>query len=304
MGRVVDPLREMGAVVDGRDGGRYPPLVVHGGDLKGIEYTPPVASAQVKSAVLLAALGARGETVVHEPVLTRTHTEELLSLAGADIDVGDGGHTVRLRPSRLEPFELDVPGDPSQAAFWVVAACITPGSDLVVENVYSGPARNGFVDVLRRMGADVDITERGDHRADIRARSSGAGLHGAEVSGDEIAGIIDEVPVLAVAAASAEGTTVFHDVGELRVKESDRIDTMVRELTAMGAGVRESGPGVLEVKGKPMTGAVVQSHGDHRVAMALAVAALSATGTTRIEGWEAVATSYPSFESDLDACLT
>jgi 3-phosphoshikimate 1-carboxyvinyltransferase len=173
-----------------------------------------------------------------------------------------------------------------------------------VENVYSGPARNGFVDVLRRMGADVDITERGDHRADIRARSSGAGLHGAEVSGDEIAGIIDEVPVLAVAAASAEGTTVFHDVGELRVKESDRIDTMVRELTAMGAGVRESGPGVLEVKGKPMTGAVVQSHGDHRVAMALAVAALSATGTTRIEGWEAVATSYPSFESDLDACLT
>lgn len=302
MGRVVEPLRAMGATVEGRDGGRLPPLVIRGGGLKGIEYTPPVASAQVKSAVLLAGLGADGETVVHEPVLTRTHTEELLALAGADISVTDGGRTIRVRSSRLDPFELDIPGDPSQAAFWVVAACITPGSDVVVEDVYVGPARIGFVDVLERMGARVDIVARTGNRADVRARSSLGELHGTDVPGDEIAGIIDEVPILAVAAAVAEGTTTFREVGELRVKESDRIDTMVRELSALGASVRESGPGVMEVRGNPMTGATVRSHGDHRVAMALAIAALAATGTTRIEGWDAVATSYPSFEADLAAC--
>jgi 3-phosphoshikimate 1-carboxyvinyltransferase len=304
MDRVAAPLRLMGARVEGREGGRFPPLVVHGGGLRGIDYTPPVASAQAKSAVLFAGLGADGETIVREPVPTRAHTEELLAACGADIVVDDDAHTVRVRRSRLEPFELDVPGDPSQAAFWAVAACIVPGSELVIEDVYVGQARTGFVDVLQRMGASVDVEPTGAHRANIVARSSLDSLRGTEVTGDEIASLIDEIPVLAVAAAVAHGVTLFHEVGELRVKESDRIDTMTRELSALGATVREPGPGILEVRKAPLTGGSVQSHGDHRVAMSLAVAALAAEGTTEIEGWEAVATSYPSFEDDLRACLS
>ncbi|MDQ6909550.1 MAG: 3-phosphoshikimate 1-carboxyvinyltransferase [Actinomycetota bacterium] len=304
MDRVTTPLRLMGARVDGREDGRFPPLVVHGGRLHGIDYTPPVASAQAKSAVLLAGLGADGETIVREPVPTRAHTEELLAACGADISVDDDGRCIRVRPSQLEPFELVIPGDPSQAAFWAVAACIVPGSELVIEDVYVGQARTGFVGVLRRMGADVELEPTGDHRADIVARTSLDVMHGTEVTGDEIAGLIDEIPVLAVAGAVADGTTLFREVGELRVKESDRIDTMTKELSALGATVREPGPGLLEVRQARLSGATVHSHGDHRVAMSLAVAALAAEGTTKIEGWEAVATSYPCFEEDLRACLS
>src|SRR3954452_3828076 len=199
MDRVADPLRAMGALVDGRDNGRYPPLIVRGGQLKGIDYTPPMASAQVKSAILLAGLSADGETVVREPIATRAHTEEMLAMCGADIDVEPG--VVRLRASALEPFELDVPGDPSQAAFWVVAACIVPGSEVTIEHVYTGAARIGFIGVLQRMGADVTVD--GDS---IHARYS-PDLHGTAVGGDEVPGLQDEIPVLAVAAAAAEGTT-------------------------------------------------------------------------------------------------
>jgi 3-phosphoshikimate 1-carboxyvinyltransferase len=304
MDRVAKPLRLMGARVDGREDGRFPPLVVHGGDLHGIDYTPPVASAQAKSAVLLAGLGADGDTIVREPVPTRAHTEELLAACGADIFVDDDARTIRVRRSQLEPFELVIPGDPSQAAFWAVAACILPGSELVIEDVYVGQARTGFVDVLRRMGAAVEVEPTGENRADIVARSSLDLMHGTEVAGDEIAGLIDEIPVLAVAGAIAEGITLFHEVGELRVKESDRIDTMTTELSALGASVREPGPGLMEVRQGRLSGATVHSHGDHRVAMSLAVAALAAEGTTTIEGWEAVGTSYPGFEDDLRACLS
>lgn len=304
MDRVAKPLRLMGAKVVGREGGRFPPLVIDGGGLHGIDYTPPVASAQAKSAVLLAGLGADGDTIIREPVPTRAHTEELLSLCGADIEVDAKAQTVRVRRSELEPFELDVPGDPSQAAFWAVAACIVPGSEIVINDVYVGPARTGFVDVLQRMGAAVEIEPTGPQRANIVARSSLDSLRGTEVAGHEIAGLIDEVPILAVAAAFAEGPTLFHEVGELRVKESDRIDTMTRELSALGATVREPGPGLMEVRSAPLVGATVHSHGDHRVAMSLAIAALAAEGTTTIEGWDAVATSYPYFEDDLRACLS
>lgn len=304
MDRVTAPLRLMGARVDGREDGRFPPLVVHGGQLHGIDYTPPVASAQAKSAVLLAGLGSDGETIVREPVPTRAHTEELLAACGADISIDDDAHRIRVRRSQLEPFELAIPGDPSQAAFWTVAACIVPRSELVIEDVYVGQARTGFVEVLRRMGADVELEPTGDHRADIVARTSLDVMHGTEVAGDEIAGLIDEIPVLAVAGAVAGGTTMFREVGELRVKESDRIDTMTKELSALGVKVREPGPGLLEVRQGRLSGATVHSHGDHRVAMSLAVAALAAEGTTKIEGWEAVATSYPCFEEDLRACLS
>jgi len=252
----------------------------------------PMASAQVKSAVLLAGLAAEGETVVREVSPTRAHTEEMLAACGADIEVD--GLAVRLRPSVLKPFELDVPGDPSHAAFWVVAACTVPGSDVTIDGVYLGPARTGFLDVLRRMGADIEVDPAA---GTIRVRSSE--LRAAEVSGAEVSGL-DEVPVLAVAAARAKGATRFTGVGELAVKESDRLATIASELSVLGGRV-EAGDELLIVHGpSPLRGGALRSHGDHRIAMAMAVAALGADGRTTIEGWDAVATSYPEFARDLE----
>ncbi|HET6795332.1 MAG TPA: 3-phosphoshikimate 1-carboxyvinyltransferase, partial [Acidimicrobiales bacterium] len=301
MDRVVAPLRQMGADVDGRQGAKLPPLTVRGGSLRGLDYAPPVASAQVKSAVLLAGLAAEGETVVRERLATRSHTEEMLKEAGADITVHriGGGLVARLRPSPLTPFELDVPGDPSQAAFWVVAACIVPGSEVTVEDVYIGPGRAGFVDVLERMGADVELVDRRGNVASIRARH--APLRGATVSAEEIPSLIDEIPVLAVAAAVADGTTTFRGAEELRVKETDRVATVGSELGALGARIEGAADGLTVHGGGPLSGARVRSHGDHRVAMAMAVAGLAAKGATTVDGWEAVATSYPGFESDLES---
>ena len=300
MDRVVAPLRSMGARIEGRDGGRFTPLRIEGGDLHGIDYQLPVASAQVKSAVLLAGLAAEGETVVRERVRTRAHTEELLAACGADLSVEEGGLVVRVRPSKLRPLDLEIPGDPSQAAFWLVAACLVPGSDLTVESAYVGPARDGFVRVLRRMGADVEIDMQGPTNAELRARHSA--LRATTVAGDEVAGLIDEIPVLAVAAALAHGTTEFRDAGELRIKESDRIATIARELSALGAQVEPRPDGLVVTGPSRLRGATVDAHGDHRLAMALAVAGLAAEGETTIQGWEAVATSYPDFEDDLGAC--
>ncbi len=291
MGRVVEPLRSMGAEVDGRDGGRLAPLAVRGRELKGIDYELPAPSAQVKGAVLLAGLAAAGETVVRERVRTRAHTEEMLAMAGADLAVGDGGLTTRVRASELRPFELDVPGDPSQAAFWVVAACLAPGSDVVIENVYLGPARAGFLDVLRRMGADVEVGPGGE----VHARG-GARLRATTVEAHEVPGLVDEVPVLAVAAALAEGVTRFEGAGELRVKESDRAGAIVSLLGGSYAD------GVLTIEGRAALDVppLVPSGGDHRMAMTQAVAALTVDGPTAIEGWDSVATSYPGFEADLE----
>lgn len=304
MDRIVDPLRAMGASIDGRQGGRYAPLVIRGGDLHGIDYRLPVPSAQVKGAVLLAALGADGPTVVRESVPTRIHTEEMLAAAGADVAVEVGAVTVR--PSVLAPVDTAVPGDPSQAAFWVVAATIVAGSDLVIERVYVGPGRAGFLAVLERMGADITVEWRDEraHIADLRVQS--ASLRATEVGGAEVAGLIDEIPVLAVAAAFAEGLTVFSDAAELRVKETDRIATMTSELRGVGVGA-EARPDGLAVRGsggRPIAGGLVDSHGDHRVAMALAVAGLGASEAVRISGWDAVDTSYPGFQEDLRRCTS
>ena len=295
MYRVLDPLRTMGGRVHGRGGGRFAPLVVLGGDLHGIDVETMVASAQVKSAILLAGLGAEGETRVRQRVATRPHTEELLALAGVDVEIRDGGRDVRLEPSPLEPFELDVPGDPSQAAFWLVAACLVPGSDVVVDDVYLGPTRSAFVPVLARMGAEIEQTGP----AQVRARYS-PDLQGVEIRGGETADVIDEIPVLAVAAALATGETVFADAGELRIKESDRIATVTAALAALGARYELTEDGFVVVGPNTLHGTRTTSHGDHRIAMALAVAGLAAEGTTTIDGWEAVATSYPGFESDLE----
>ena len=298
MDRVAVPLRLMGASIEGREGGRLPPLSVRGGELHGITYRTPVPSAQVKSAVLLAGLGAEGDTVVEEDVPTRAHTEELLARFGADVDVSEGG--IRVRRSRPEPFAYTVPGDPSQAAFWVVAATLVPGSDLVVEDLYLGPARTGYLDVLARMGADIEVERDADAgTGTVRVRA--AALHGTSVVGAEIVGL-DEVPALAVAAAAAEGTTRFVDVGELRVKESDRLATVSGSVRAVG-GTAEVDGDALVIEGGTLQGGHIDAHGDHRIAMAAAVAGLASAGeAVTVEGWDAVATSYPRFEQDLGEC--
>jgi 3-phosphoshikimate 1-carboxyvinyltransferase len=261
----------------------------------------------VKSAVLFAGLGAKGATTVHEPVATRAHTEEMLAAAGADIEVtlAEGGARVVLRPSALHPTSIDVPADPSQAAFWAVAACITPGSDLLLENVYVGRGRAGFIDVLRRMGARLELVDEDPVHHTAAIHVEGGPLVATDVGGPEVASLIDEVPVLAVAAAFAEGTTRFSDAAELRVTETDRVATTVELLTALGARAEPAPDGLTVVGngGAPLQAATVDSHGDHRIAMAGAVAALGAGGAVRVKGWDATATSYPSFEEDMNLCL-
>lgn len=302
MQRVAVPLRSMGAHVDGRDDARFPPLTVRGGALAGIRAELPVASAQVKTALVLAGLQATGPTEIVEPTPSRDHTERMLAALGAPLTRVDAT-TVRVEAGAPRPFELDVPGDPSAAAFFVVAAVVTPGSELTVEGVALNPTRLGFVDVLRRMGADVEVhlhEERlGEPVGNLVARAGP--LTGTVVAGAEIPNVQDEVPVLAVAAAFADGITEFRDVAELRVKESDRVATVAAELGALGIGV-ESGPDRLVVRGGRPAPGVWDSHGDHRVAMAGAVAANAVEGASTVRGWPAVASSYPRFADDLAAC--
>ena len=291
MDRVIEPLRAMGATVDGSEGGDGAPLTIRGGCLHGIEYRPPMASAQVKGCVLFAGLSADGPTTVVEPAPTRVHTEELMEATGIDVEATAGRVTVH--PGRPDPFDHRVAGDPSQAAFWAVGAAILPGSEVVVEGVYAGPARTGFVDVLARMGARIDHDSA---TGDLTVQS--ADLVGTVIESSEVPGLVDEVPVLAVAAAYAEGRTRFVGVAELRVKETDRLSTVCSELGAMGVAVWVDGDDLVVEGGQPR-GGDVESHGDHRIAMACAVAALAADGPTTVAGWEAVSTSYPGFGADL-----
>ena len=298
MDRIIAPLTEMGASVRGSgDSGSLAPLTIEGRPLRGIEYTLPVASAQVKSAVLLAALRAEGPTTVHEMAPTRAHTEEMLADAGVRLERGDCSVTVW--PGELDPPDVDVPGDPSQAAFWVVGACLAPASDLTVENVYLGPARGGFVDVLQRMGADISIDSKSGN---IRARTSE--LKGTLVTAQELPGCIDEVPILAVAAAAADGTTVFEGIGELRIKETDRVAAIAEMLAVLGARFQIDGD-TLAITGagraEALGGGTVDSRGDHRMAMAAAIAGAVGRGSMTVEGFEATHTSYPGFFRDLEA---
>ena len=299
MGRVVDPLRRMGAAIDGRDGGRLAPLAIRGGGLRGMRHELPVASAQVKTALLLAGLQADGPTEVTEPALSRDHTERLLPAMGAVLDPIAGG--VRVSPiDGLTPLNLVVPGDPSAAAFFVVGACVTPGSDLIVEDVCLNPTRIGFVEVLRRMGADIEVTVKeergGEPVGDIRA-AAGA-LRATKIAGDEIPWVIDEIPALAVAAAFAAGTTEVADAAELRVEESDRIGTVAQELSQLGIAVETRADGLVITGGAPH-GGLLKSHGDHRIAMAGAIAANACDGPSTVRGWRAIASSYPGFAADL-----
>ena len=311
MDRVAEPLARMGATVSGRGERCLPPVRVEGGELRGIDWTSKMASAQVKSAILLAGLSATGETVVREAVTTRTHTEEMLAEAGADISVDPWGEgrVVTVRPSALKPVERTVPGDPSSSAFFAVAGAVVPDSAVDIVDVYSGPARLGFVSVLQRMGADITLVHHDGpddpHTATIRVRATNS-LRGTDVPAAEIPSL-DEIPALAVAAAVAEGTTVFADVGELRVKEVDRLAAVKEMVEAFGASARVEGDRLsITGVGGPLHGARFDSQGDHRMAMAAAVAALAAAAGERslITGFDASATSYPGFADDLRLLTT
>jgi 3-phosphoshikimate 1-carboxyvinyltransferase len=302
MARVVEPLRRMGATVDGRDDGRYAPLSIRGGPLTGCRHELAIASAQVKSALILAGLQATGTTEVVSPALSRDHTERMLAAFGAPITVD--GLVVRVSAGAPEPFDLVVPGDPSSAAFFVVAATITPGSDVVLEDVCLNPTRLAFVPVLQRMGADIEVVPRGDRAGepvgDLVVRA--ADLNATVIEGDEVPSLLDEVPALAMAAAFADGVTEIRDAAELLVKESDRIGTLNQELSQLGVGCEPLPDGLIIRGGRPRPGQL-KSHGDHRVAMAGAVAANALDGETTVRGWGAVASSYPEFLDDL-ASLT
>jgi 3-phosphoshikimate 1-carboxyvinyltransferase len=298
MARVVEPLRAMGAEIDGRDGGKLAPLVIRGGSLRGHRHVLTVASAQVKSCLLLAGLQADGVTEVLEPAHSRDHTERMLAAFGAPITVD--GLSVTVRAGEPKPFEFAVPGDPSSAAFFAVAATITPGSEIVLEDVGVNPTRTAFVTVLKRMGADIEVVSHGERGGepvgDLVVRA--ASLHATEISGDEVPSLLDEVPALAIAAAFADGVTEIRDAAELIVKESDRIGTLNQELAQLGVGCEPLPDGLVIRGGQPRAG-LLKSHGDHRVAMAAAVAGNALDGETTVRGWSAVASSYPDFLDDL-----
>jgi 3-phosphoshikimate 1-carboxyvinyltransferase len=298
MGRIVEPLRAMGAHVDGRDGATRAPLVLRGDALHGIRYELPVASAQVKTCVLLAGLQADGQTVVVSPAPSRDHTERMLRALGAPITVD--GLAVTVTRGAPRPFEMAVPGDPSSAAFLAVAAAITPGSEVVIEGLSANPTRVGFVTVLKRMGCDIELTATGEvcgePVGDLHVRASE--LHGTTIEGDEVPNVIDEIPALAVAAAFAEGVTDVRDAAELVVKESNRIGTLREELGKLGAGVETRADGLVVRRGAAGAAAFA-SHGDHRIAMAMAVAAHALPAESTVEGWRVVASSYPEFAHDL-----
>ncbi len=303
MRRVVEPLQRMGARIDGRESGSRLPLAIRGGELRAIKHLSPVASAQVKSCILLAGLRAAGVTEITEPTLSRDHTERMLRAFGASLDVqicSEGAHRVRLRGGQaLEAQQLTVPGDFSSAAFWIAAALLLPSSDLMIEQVGVNPTRTGLLEALAQGGVHLewsDLDEQGGEPiGTLRVRSQPLGAM--RVGGALIPALIDEVPILALIATQAHGTTEIRDAAELRVKESDRIETIATELRKMGAQI-ETLPDGLRVHGPtPLHGAEVQSYGDHRIAMTLAIAGLLAQGETLVHDTACVQTSFPEFET-------
>jgi 3-phosphoshikimate 1-carboxyvinyltransferase len=302
MSRVIKPLQQMGAQIWSRTNG-YAPLAIQGQALKPIHYHSPIASAQVKSCILLAGLLTEGSTTVTEPSLSRDHSERMLRAFGANLTVDpETCSATVIGGTLLKGQPVIVPGDISSAAFWLVAASIVPGSELLVQNVGVNPTRTGILDVLTAMEADITWENQrevaGEPVADLRVRSSQ--LKGCTISGESLMPrLIDEIPILAVAATMAKGTTIIRDAAELRVKESDRLSVMATQLTKMGAKVTEHPDGLEIIGGTVLSGAEVDSDTDHRIAMSLAIAALIAQGPTTIHRAEAAAVSYPKFVSTL-----
>lgn len=297
MKRIIEPLGIMGANIQARQNGNYPPLVIRGNRLSGLSYQLPVASAQVKSALMLAALNADSETLLSEPQKTRDHSERMLTAMGADIAIN--GQEIKIKPGKeLQAMEFLVPGDISSAAFFMVAASIIPGSELLIRNVGVNPSRAGIIEILNKMGARIKLenerTISGEAVADIIVKHSP--LRAVNIDGAVIPRLIDEIPILAVAMALAEGKSTVRGAAELRVKETDRIAAISTELAKMGADIREQPDGFV-INGKPdsLQGARVVSKGDHRIAMSLAVAALASKGESVIGDSEVVNISFPRF---------
>jgi 3-phosphoshikimate 1-carboxyvinyltransferase len=310
MSRVVKPLQGMGAQIWGRQNAALAPLAVQGTSLQPTHYHSPIASAQVKSCVLLAGLLTEGKTIVTEPALSRDHSERMLRAFGATVESDPETNTVILHgPATLQGQAVVVPGDISSAAFWLVAGAIVPGADILVENVGVNPTRTGVLEVLAAMGADLTLEQErvvaGEPVADVRVRCRPGTwpLKGCRIEGEVIPRLIDEIPILAVAATFAEGTTAIRDAAELRVKESDRLAVMAQQLTKMGAQVTEHPDGLDIVGSGALQGAELDSFTDHRIAMSLAIAALRATGTTQIARAEAASISYPDFVATLDRLI-
>ena len=301
MDRIIRPLTEMGARIQGRDNNSKAPLAIRGGGLHGIEYTMPVASAQLKSCLIIAAQFAEGETILQQPAASRDHTERMLQSMGADLV--EDGLAIRIKPAQsLRALDVRIPADISSAAYWLIAGVCHPSARVTVTNIGVNPTRAGVIEALEAMGGKLTITNRrtdgGEEVADVTAESSD--LSGTEIAGDLIPRLLDEVPALALAACFARGETVIRDAQELRVKESDRIKTTVQELARFGADIREQPDGMVIRGAGGLRGAVGQSHGDHRLAMTLGIAGLLASGETEIRGAETASISYPGFWDDLD----
>jgi 3-phosphoshikimate 1-carboxyvinyltransferase len=302
MGRLISPLRLMGAKIWGRGEDSLAPLAIKGGELHGITYPLPVPSAQLKSAILIAALFAEGETIVQEPSKSRDHTERLLQTMGVPLKVD--ALTISLTPpiTPLNSVDLHIPGDISSAAYWLVIGAIHPDAKIRVKDTGINPTRMGIIEVLLKMGAKIKIENqrwtRGEPLADLSIESSE--LAGIEIGGELIPQLIDEIPVIAVAACVARGVTIIKDAAELRVKETDRISNLAKELSKLGATMKEMPDGMVIYGGAKLHGAKCSSHSDHRLAMALGVAGLIAEGETLIEDAEAVGFSYPAFWQDVE----
>lgn len=300
MKRIINPLREMGADIRGRMDGQYTPLAVQGTALKAIDYTLPVASAQVKSAILLAALKAEGKTVIHEPIASRDHTEIMLEHFGATITREN--QLIKLEGGqKLTAAHVQVPGDISSAAFMIGAALVTENSKVTLKNVGINPTRTGILDVIEKMGASFELVENdteGERSADVTVYSSK--LKGTEIGGELIPRLIDEIPLIALIATQAEGTTVIKDAEELRVKETDRIAAVVKELSKMGANIEATEDGMIIQGPTALTGAEMTSYGDHRLGMMAAIGALTASGEVVIDDPECISISYPNFFEHLN----
>lgn len=299
MKRIITPLSQMGASIESVHGNDCAPLCISPASLHGITYQSPVASAQVKSSILLAGLYADGITTVKEPAISRNHTEIMLKSFGATVHTEGLSASILPEPD-LTALEISVPGDISSAAYFIAAGLIVPGSEIRIRHVGINPTRDGILQVAKAMGGNItleNVSESGEPTADIVVRSSS--LHGTTIEGAIIPTLIDELPVIAIMAAAAEGTTVIRDAAELKVKESNRIDVMVENLSAMGCDITATEDGMIIKGGNTLHGAEIDSHLDHRIAMSFAIASLIADGVTRIKDASCVNISYPSFYQDL-----
>lgn len=304
MGRIIKPLTMMGADIVSKESNDCAPLYINGTTLKGIHYESPIASAQVKSAILFAGMYAEGETSVTEPYISRDHSEKMIKYFGGDVTTVGTTHTVKPNPT-LEGRKVIVPGDISSAAYFITAGLIVEGSEILVKNVGINPTRDGLIEVVKEMGGSIELMNYKDEMepcADILVKHSN--LKGITIGGSLIPRLIDEIPIIAVMACFADGQTVIKDAQELKVKESNRIDVIVENLQRMGADIIPTDDGMIINGGKPLKGSVLGSRHDHRVAMSFAIAGLAAEGKTEIIGSECVNISYPNFYSDLQSLMT